>query len=449
MPRKKAAKKAAKKVAKKVVKKVARVAKLRLNRAVVYPVIAIMLVAAVIGYYGFYPHTPITPDGDGDGDGTPPTSFTYDSKMLMAGYSAGLQQMVQSWYKYGSYYYMAVWNGLYSGTGTEIRCLEVDPVSMTVKRSVTVGNAVANDDHNKPSIVVTPSGTIIIVSMYTTGTKCWRGDASTLTFVQESGAPTGSYPQMYVSPSGQVFMLIRNSADASMIMAIRTGNNVWTTRNTIWKPSLLGWGGSLQDQCFYTGTYYKDGRFYVSGAGGGRHGYELRTDLWFAYTDDLGVTWHSSSGTTITVPERVYQGDTSRSSMTVDASGNIYILWSVILNNSWGKYYITYRENGVWKTLLLPLPSGQNCRGAQGLNCILHKDGVLHAFVVTGSDASPYTGGAGYDYYSVGDYTQWKSHLLSNRAFSREIVSEVFNSQIYLLTCEDSDQYLYKVTPVT
>lgn len=370
-----------------------------------------------------------------------PSPHTSETILLVPGYHIAGQTQYTSISKYGGNFYLAMWN---NGC---IRCIELSS-NLNVSRNVDVGQSTVTDDHYRPSIAVTTRGIINIVSGYNGDVKSWWANVTDMVFNEVRHRESFCYPVMYPTLDGKYFMIARGDYSLIILSDSHYPAGVWQTKSTIWT-----WGEGLQDVCYYHSADYQNGRLYVAAAGprGNITQLEKRDGIWFAYTDDLGDTWHSTNGSAIVQPEKIYNGYVSRVSISV-TNGEVLILYSLCVNaeqySEYGLLYLRART-GEWEHF--PIPKEGHAAGALGQKAARVINNQVHVFVSFQQSYGQYSTGKATHLWAtlpsiLGGDLVWKSeNLTAGFNCCRDITTELDSGNLVVFFAKTKTELVGEV----
>jgi len=159
-----------------------------------------------------------------------------------------------------------------------------------------------------------------------------------------------SYPFAYQNPtSGRIYILAR-SYDEDYWSYIYTDDNgsSWSNPTTTIFPSSTS-------ELYYIQPFFDSNtqRLHVASVGNrsGASPVEVRDNIYYAYSDDYGVTWKNFSDTTITdiADAKIWTGNVSRCAITLDAS-NKPMIGAVLENQDSGyeELFFLYHDGESW-----------------------------------------------------------------------------------------------------
>lgn len=244
------------------------------------------------------------------------------------------------------------------------------------------------DNHNTPNIAISPNdGRIhLAFDMHARNLRYIISDESAATVSDaefnaglfsttrdylESGRialPKVTYPRFFLGDNDNLFFMYRTggSGNGDTYMAQYKGDGFWNKPFEIIDGNVGSHDGS-DDRCaYFNDVHFKDGKIYLTWVWRETPDAETNHDLMFAYSDDNGQSWKSSSGATISgvmnldsrgikvasIPTGA--GMTNHHGCTVDGHGNVHVVLRID-----GSYihYFGVRNGGVFKWSESPVAS--------------------------------------------------------------------------------------------
>jgi hypothetical protein len=336
--------------------------------------------------------------------------------------------------KHGSYFYKAsIENNSYS-----IYVLILNQ-TLDVVDLVHVGEIELLDGHIKPYIEISPKGVVHITAGYGR-IYYWKANISDMQFKGGAFLTRGNYayPRIFLVDE-KAYMFCRGY-DGMKIVSLDTKS----IRNTIWIAS------SSPSICYYCGIFFQNGKLYVAGVGS-RNGLvpEQRFNCYFAYTPDL-TNWYAMNGSRITSPELIYDGYTSRYSITIDDNNKPLMFINYYNQDIESNYHIVYWENNRWNQRTVPIPNGIYGTFQTGHYYAWKADGVIHIFTTV--QLTLYGSRIGEEskilhYWSFYPYTAWRMKNMTD-AFdaSSSLSVYLFEREFLVRFSENYADFITRVT---